>query len=165
MGHRLCVTRKFPLFLCHFRGYTGPPFELDVGLPVDLLRIVLLSLVMGFTAQALAHPSTDFHPGQPPVFTGPQDAHDAPPQVEWGLFTSPRLLQLFQRQAPLPEPDYELLLELAVPVALELQRGYIEPRSPQLDWHLKIRPPRNRLGGWKESNQLYCHRSPRPLIA
>lgn len=132
---------------------------------MNLLRVLLLSLLMGFTAQALAHTSADVHPGHQQVFSGAPDAHDAPHQVDWGLFTSPRLLQLFQRIAPLPEPDYELLIEFAVPVALELQLGYVEPRSPQLDWHLKIRPPRNRLGGWKESNQLYRHLGQRhPIV-
>ncbi|MBY6185732.1 hypothetical protein KUV89_03635 [Marinobacter hydrocarbonoclasticus] len=128
---------------------------------MNLLRIFLLSLLMGLSAQALAHPSTTQAPVYHQGALGHSDAHDGPHQVEWGLFTNPRLIQLFQRQAPLPEPDYELLLELAVPVALEMQRGYVPPRSPQLDWHLKIRPPRSRLGGWKESNQLYSHRGQR----
>ncbi|MBY6106302.1 hypothetical protein [Ferrimonas balearica] len=124
---------------------------------MNLLRILLLSLLMGFTAQAFAQPSTAPDGGFYQSLSQPGQLDDGPHQVEWGLFTHPRLLQMFQRQAPLPEPDYELLLELAVPLAMELQHGYATPRSPQLDWHLKIRPPRSRIGGWKESNALYRH--------
>lgn len=54
-------------------------------------------------------------------------------------------------------PDYQLVFEFPILIALCLMVGYRVHLSPVLDWMLKTHSPSSRISGWKESNLIYAH--------
>ncbi|MBY5991812.1 hypothetical protein [Ferrimonas balearica] len=132
-----------------------------------LLRLLLITLVMSFTAQAGAHLGGGQWPIPPSLsIDAPVEAKRAPAvtpedlqapghEADWGLTGNPRLINAFQYQVPLQQPEYRLAIELPVPQPDALLPGYAEPRPPGTDWALIAPPSISHLAGWKESNLLY----------
>ncbi|WP_255554634.1 hypothetical protein [Moritella sp. 24] len=57
-----------------------------------------------------------------------------------------------------PEPDYQVEIELSIPLSPSFVIGYAVNINHDLYWLTDMSSSRTRISGWKDSNLLYSHR-------
>ncbi|SHH26482.1 hypothetical protein [Ferrimonas marina] len=130
------------------------------------LRILLLSLVIGLSGLvgvAVSEPQQSVTTLNLVVVESPvQDEISEPlgfaspsSSSDWLRASCDRLSTAFLGSNRQQRPEYAVAYELPVPVPQQYLPGYIEPLPISQQWPLETHSNPARLGGWKESNQLY----------
>lgn len=63
-----------------------------------------------------------------------------------------------------PEPDYQVEIELSIPLSASFVIGYAVNATHNLHWLMHTCFSKSRISGWKDSNLLYSHRQYPDLI-